>query len=274
MFIVAFFFKKNLCDLWDSFFYIAVCNLFSLIAVFISGFLLTLVPTILVRTEIKDFCVFIVIIFGCFLFSLVYFSTGKNATRISNSNFPRYVDFFLGFRNSIVDAVLLGSFIGMLICAIIVSLPYYLLKWEETRRLYQAFFATVIFWFLISTFFALQWFLGVKSFLGTGFFKCLKKCYILFFDNLDFTFVLFLINLANLLVTVLTFGIFPGLAGIAVTNVNAFRLILQKYYWLEKQQDFPRAKNRKIPWNELLSEDIKILKNRTVMGLFFPWVHE
>ena len=268
----GFFFKKNFCDVWDNFFYVAVCNLFSIGAVLISEFLLTLVLSISLQGGFKALCIFVVIIFVCFLFSLIYISNGKSATRISNFSLPHYADFFSGFRNTFVDAVLLGFFEGILICIVIISLPYYFLKWAETKNLLQAFFVATIFWFLIMTLFALQWFLGIKNILGDNFFKSLKKCYILFFDNLGFTFALLLINIANILITVLTFGLFPGLAGIAVTNVNAFRLILRKYDWLEKQKECSKVKNDEIPWDELLTEDKNTLGKRTLKGLFFPWV--
>ena len=272
--MISFFLKKNFCDIWDNFFYIVVCNFFLIITVFISGFLLTMTLELSSQFNSNTLCVFVIIIFDCFLLSLIYFSNGKNASRIANFDFPRYVDFFSGFRNTFVDAIFLGFFEGILICTVIVSLPYYFLKWEETNKLLYAVFAAAIFWFLIATLFALQWFLGVKTTLGGSFFKCLKKCYILFFDNLGFTIVLFGVNTANVLITILTFGLFPSLAGIAVTNTNAFRLILQKYHWLENHDKLFQAKNRKIPWNELLAEDKHTLGNRTLKGLFFPWLDD
>ena len=266
-----FFLKKNFCDVWDNFFYIVVCNLFVIMSVFISGFLITMVSATSLQGGFKTLCIFAVIILDCFLFSLVYFSSGKSAFQISNFNSPRYIDFFYGFRFFFIDAALLGFFEGILIYTSIISLPYYFLRWEETKNVLQAIFAAILFWFLVATLFALQWFLGVKTILGNSFFKCLKKCYILFFDNLGFTFLLFFVNIINVLITILTFGLFPNLMGIAVTNVNAFRLILRKYNWLEKQNKLFQPKNQQIPWNELLSEDKNILGSRTIKGLFFPW---
>lgn len=268
----AFFLKKNLCDVWDNFFYIVICNFFLMIAVFISGFFFTMTLTLSLQLGLKALCIFIMIVFNCFLFSLFYFSNGQNASRISNFDLPRYSDFWRGVRNALIDAIFLGFFKGLLICTICVSLPYYCLRWEETKNFIQAIFAAASFWFLVVTVFALQWFLGIKTILlEDSFFRCLKKCYILFFDNLGFTIALFGVNIANVLITILTFGLFPGLSGIAVTNVNAFRLILLKYDWLQTQDKLSLSKKRKIPWDELLVGDKNILDNRTVKGLFFPW---
>lgn len=270
----GFFFKKNVCDIWDNFFYVVVCNIFSIIATFVSGFLFNLILMIASERKFKVLYIFIVVIFGCFLLSLVYFSNGKSAFRIANFDVPRYSDFFLGFQDSIFDAALLGFLEGILIYTTIVSLPYYCLKWAETKNLLQAIFASAIFWFLFATLFALQWFLGFRIILGNGFFKSLKKSYILLLDNLGFSLFLFLVNIANILLSILTFGLFPGLAGIAVTNVNAFRLLLRKYDWLETQSAFSTHTSKKIPWADLLADDKTAFGNRTVKGLFFPWLDQ
>ena len=103
-------------------------------------------------------------------------------------------------------------------------------------------------------------------------FKCLKQCFILFFDTAMFTIGIFFHNIILLLLTVVTFGLVPGINGITVSTTNALRLRLYKYDWLEENDAFNDIeKRRNIPWDELLEEDKESLGPRKLASFLFPW---
>lgn len=104
-----------------------------------------------------------------------------------------------------------------------------------------------------------------------GFFKCLKKSYLLLLDNLGFTFALALVNFLNLLITLFTFGLCPGLTGIIITNMNALRLRMYKYDWLEVNPGLSMQERKDVPWDELLAKDKKTLGPRPLKSFIFPW---
>ena len=107
--------------------------------------------------------------------------------------------------------------------------------------------------------------------MNNGFLKCLKKCYIITFDNLGFTLGLTFLNIAHLLLTVITLGITPGLTGITITNTNALRLRLYKYDWLEVNPELSNKEKKRVPWNELLARDKEILGPVTFKTFIKPW---
>ncbi|MGN0730116.1 hypothetical protein [Treponema sp.] len=264
-----FFFKKNICDVWDNLFYVVVCNFFSLLALFASVFLFLF--SLNSSGRIASLSVAASVILGCVLVCTVGFAAGKNAAAVADFRIPRYRDFFEELFRSLKPGALFGLFLGGLACVAYVSVPFYFKMWKSTGSYVWFVFMVLIFWFLVTTFFALQWFLPVRSLLNNGFKKCLKKSYIIFFDNIGFTFALSFVNFLNLLLSIFTLGIFPGMTGVVITNTNAMRLLLYKYDWLEVNPGLSAAERRKVPWSALIARDKKTLGARTIKGFFFPW---
>lgn len=267
----GFFFKKNLCDVWDNLFYVVVCNFFSLIALFISYLLFIFAYSCPFSGVARAALMLASVMAGCILICSVGFAAGKNAAKIANFNAPRYSEFFREILSSLKSSALLGLFLGALICIAAVSLPFYLRMWSSSKNFVWFVFMILIFWFLVTTFFALQWFLPIRSLMNNGFKKCLKKSYIIFLDNIGFTFALSFVNLLNLLLTVFTFGLYPGMTGIVITNTNALRLLLYKYDWIEVNPGLSAKERKNVPWNDLLAKDRKLLGPRTLKGFIFPW---
>jgi len=102
--------------------------------------------------------------------------------------------------------------------------------------------------------------------------KCLKKCFIVFFDNTGFSIFMAFYNLVMIVLSVFFVGFVPSLAGILIADTNAMRLRLYKYDYLEEHPELKTKKERKqIPWEELLYDDKETLGPRNFKSFFFPW---
>lgn len=267
----GFFFKKNTCDLWDNLFYTVICNSFSLAALFASFLMLAAALNAPLSGGLKAGTVLISLAAGCTLTCTVTIALGDNAARISQFNSARYGNFFRRIASSLKDGALCGIFLAAVISIAVISMPFYYRMWNSSRNPLWFVFMVIIFWFLVTTVFALQWFLPVRSLLHNGLLKCLKKSYIIFFDNMGFTFAVTLVNILNTLISVITFGLYPGTAGIVLTSTNALRILLYKYDWLEVNPGLSPKECRNVPWSDLLAKDKKTLGPRTLKGFFFPW---
>lgn len=271
----GFYFKKNLCDVWDNIFYVVITNFFALLSFFIVFALFKFELSMNLAQEYAKLVYFATFLFSCVLVCTVAFTGGKNAFNAANFNTPRYGDFFGNFLPSIKDGLFAGIFIGMVSLVGSVSIPFYFRMWKpadgSTGSILWLAFIVVIFWFLVTTFFAMQWFIPVRVIMKNGYFKCLKKCYILFIDNMSFTFGMFGVNILNLLLTVVTFGLFPGMTGIIFTNMNALRMRLYKYDWIEVNPDLTPEERRNVPWDDLIAKDMKTLGPRPLKSFIFPW---
>ena len=144
----GFFFKKNLCDVWDNLFYVVVCNFFSLVALFVSYLIFMFAYSSPFSGEFRTALIFASVMVCCILICSTGFAAGKNAAKISNFNAPRYSDFFKEFLASFKSGALFGLFAGALICIAAVSLPFYFRMWKSSGSYVWFVFMVLIFWFL------------------------------------------------------------------------------------------------------------------------------
>ena len=102
--------------------------------------------------------------------------------------------------------------------------------------------------------------------------KCLKKSFIIFFDNAGFSVFMLLYNTVLLAMSVFLFFLLPSAAGITLALTNALRLRLYKYDWLENHPELKTRKEQKnIPWDELLQNDKDMVGHRSFKSFIFPW---
>jgi hypothetical protein len=123
--------------------------------------------------------------------------------------------------------------------------------------------AGLLFWSLVITALALQFFLAGMNRLDTKCRKTFKKCFIILADNTGFSLFCMLAGLilSALLVT------FP--VGLILFTDEALRLRLLKYDWLEAHPDAPHR--ARIPWDTLLSSDRETTGTRSWRDFVFPW---
>ena len=137
------------------------------------------------------------------------------------------------------------------------------------------FVGALLFWVDIFIALSLQWFVPIRSTFHNKFFKCLKKCFIIFMDNTGFSIIMALYHLLLIALSVLPIGFFPSLAGVSISKHNAFRLRMYKYDYLEEHPELKTPKERrKIPWEELIFDDREALGPRKLRSFLFPWKEE
>ncbi len=271
----GFFFKKSFFDVWDNLFFVIICNFIFLIVLTLCGVIVCL-PSVLDFAEgAKNIMFFFCTVAASVIFFIFVFAQESNIGKISRAEVPRYSDFFFGILRNAKNGALFGLLVGVLYNVSAVGLPFYLNLWNSSRESVSGIMAfvslVVLFWAVVTTFLSLLWFLPIHAVLGNGFLKTLRKCFIVFLDNPGFTFGMLFVLIVNLAFSVVTIGLLPGVNGMLVTSVDAFRLRLYKYDWIEVNPDLSRAERRNVPWTELLAKERKLLGKRTLKNFFFPW---
>lgn len=271
----GFFLKKNFCDVWDNMFHLVILNLFLLACTAASVAFVIFSVYIPGPEEIKVLYQIVAFFIACALLGVLVFAEGENAAKIADFGTPKLKDYFLNIVPSIKDGAAFGLFIGILTAVATVSVPFYFRVWipadGSEGSVIGLVLLMVVFWAVFITVMALQWFLPIRSIMHNPFIKCLKKCYILFFDNAGFTFALFLSNIVRLIITCFTLGIIPSINGITLANTNALRLRLYKYDWIEVNPGLTKEQLKQVPWDELLQNDKNTLGPRKLKSFFFPW---
>ena len=250
----GFLIKKSFCDGWDNLLSVILTNVIFLFLgigiVFLNAF-----------AYLSKFQLFMILAFiiAFILISIVALAYGESAAKIANFEGIRYADFFKAIPSVFKDALFLGLLTSAVLIISTFSIRYY---WSLNTMI-----GSCIFYIL-----SIQWFVPLRSLLKNNFKKCLKKCFIIFFDNTGFSVFMGIYDLVLIAFSVLFIGFFPSIAGIIIANTNALRLRLYKYDYLEEHPELKTKKERRqIPWEELIYEDRETLGPRKLKSFIFPW---
>ncbi len=270
-----FFFKKNFADIWDNLFHLLIVNLTYLVLIGLCIFTVIGIGKLNLDEAKRTLAYILAVMVLCPLFSVFIMAEGGNCEKISVYDQPKLRYYFASIKTSLKDGILFGLFIGLIICVSWVSLPFYFNIWLPSGETHGNFIGilmmAMVFWAELISLLALQWFMPVRNLMHNNFRKCLKKSYIIFFDNVGFTIGLALVNLLNIIITVFTLGLLPGFSGIQLTSTDALRLRLYKYDWYEVNPGMTKAQRKEVPWDDLLANDKKLLGKRNFKSFLFPW---
>lgn len=263
----GFLIKKSFCDGWDNLISMIITNviiLFTILGTMYVSSLAVKLDNILIIGAI-----FIV---ACVLISILVFAYGENAAEIADFNGISLGDYFKAIPGVLKDGTLFGLLVAAIVIVSFFAFDYYFV---QMNSLLGIFFGGVILWCDVIAALTLQWFLPLRSILHNDFKKCLKKSFIIFFDNTGFSVLVAFYDLICVAFTVLFIGFLPGFAGILINNTNALRIRMYKYDYLDEHPELNNRKDRKhIPWEELIYDDREALGPRKLKSFLFPWKEE
>ncbi|MDR0567870.1 MAG: hypothetical protein LBG87_01505 [Spirochaetaceae bacterium] len=255
--MIGFLIKKTFFDLWDNLFRIALINL---------GFIASAAIPIFIPSLLQGIPLLSMAVFGAGVLWCVIYLAGASLCLKSISDYGAFG--FGDFFSKLKEAWLPGLGMGGLLCLIAilgyVAIPFYL----GMSPLIGLLLAAVIFWTMIISILAFQFFFPIRARLDRNLLKVIKKCFLIFFDNPLFCVFSFLYSLATLAVSTFLAFLVPGPAGMLLYLDEALRLRLLKYDWLEANPD---ANRRKIPWDALLIEEREKTGVRSLRNFIFPW---
>jgi hypothetical protein len=262
--MIRFLLRKFFYDLWDNLFTIILLNLGFLCLVVLA---LT-VPSFLAFYPPLSVAAFVVLVAAAFVYVCAAALSLKAASDYRSFG---AADFFGALKPACLSGLVLGGLFLAGFFLIRFTVLFYLARGGFAGVMFAAF----CFWTALVLAAAFQFLPAVFSRLEKRPLKAVKKCLIIFFDNIPFSFFS-LFFAAVLSAPVILFPAFPLLY-----LDEALRLRLLKYDWLEAQAPDEKAagkpvlengkKSRKIPWREILAEDMEKTGKRTWKDFVFPW---
>ncbi|QEJ93830.1 hypothetical protein [Treponema phagedenis] len=259
--MIGFFLKKNFLDGWDNFLSIIILNLIFIFLCF-GGFFLAHLT--LFNTYLSIAVLFLMIV----CISVFSLAVSMMQAKVANYKSFSSSDFFSAIKETWMHGVLFALVQLLIFFLLLTALPYYF----SLQNFLGTVFGITVLWIFIIVELSLLWFLPLRAQLEKNFIKCIKKCFIIFFDNSGFTLFMFAYTIFLIALTPVFAFLAPNLSGIILAWNNAFKLRLYKYDWIEANPDIPIQKARKqIPWDELLEDDIETVGNRSFKNLIFPW---
>lgn len=269
----GFIIKKSFCDDWDNLLSVVIVNLISvtigLLLLLLCANITPVIKDLDENTLVPFFIMIGALLIGSIFISIINFAFGELAAEIANFNGIRLVDFFKAIPGVLKDAVLYGIMIAVMIIISLFCLDFYFLKMQSLAGF---FIGSLFLWVDLFLILSLQWFVPIRSLMKNDFKKCFKKCLLIFFDNTGFSILMAIHNLVLIAASVFLVGFFPSFAGIMIAKTNALRLRLYKYDYLEEHPELQtKAERSKIPWDELIYDDVEALGPRKLRSFLFPW---
>ena len=272
--MLGFFFKKNFYDGWDNVLFIFVPNLILDVFFLIGGGLFYL------GTKVNGTAG--IIIWGCTVLlvitagSILSLAWAESAAKIADYESAEIKPFFTSLKTCIKDGILYGIvFFAVLIISAAGIIFYFRPVSGATLPFIGLMAGSVFFWIMLTIISALFWYPSLRAIMHNPFKKSIKKCFIILFDNIGSCVVLGIYNFFLLIISIVMVGLAPGLGGIGLSRVNFLRILLKKYDYLEIAEKEAAGKKpvfrNKIPWQELLKEDIEITGSRSIKSFFMPW---
>jgi len=255
--MIGFLIRKNFYDLWDNLFKICLINLGFLASISFPIF----VPQLFRAVPLLGLGTLLIGILWCF----VYLSAAAASLRcISDYDNFGFADFFENLKKTWPLGLVAGgmAFFGYILCTVVI--PFYL----SMESMLGLILAAVIFWSLVTTVLAMQFFFAVRFRLDASIAGAIKKSFIIFFDNPMFCIFTLLHNLFVLTISGFLAFLVPGPAAVLLFLDEGLRLRLMKYDWLEANPD---ADRRQIPWDALLIDEREKTGTRSLRNFIFPW---
>ncbi|HDQ13680.1 MAG TPA: hypothetical protein ENN41_02555 [Sediminispirochaeta sp.] len=255
--MTGFFLKKVFYETWDNILLLAVLNL---------GYILLLVlllalPMLAAYSPLLSLAALCALIFLFFLYTGGVARFGKELlaqTAPSLKEIPAYI------RSTWKVSFFFAGLSSLQILVLLVGFPFYL----SIGGLIGLTAASILFWVSVLWFLISQWIYPVRLQLADSIKKVLYKSLLLFFDNPGLSIFLGLYSAVLSMLSVITFFLIPGPAGVIFAHQTALQLLMHKYDYLEEN---PSADRRHIPWESLLREEREKVGTRSLRGLIFPW---
>lgn len=256
--MIGFLIKKSFFDGWDNLLTLVVLNLGYLIA-----FGLLLLASMLSETSVLLWLLFVVLA----LFFISIYNLGVNAQTFAYSRYKRegFKAFFRAIKEHFTHGLLYFAILIVIsLCALYV-IPFYF----NMSNMIGYLLGMILVWAIVAFLLALQYYFAMCFYCEADSpFVTLRKCFGLVADNIGVTFFLVFKTLLDLVITVFTATIMPGFAGISLARMDAVKLLLKKYEFLDQN---PGSTRKDLNWEDLLYEERELVGPRSLKGMLFPW---
>lgn len=259
--MIGFFIKKAFYDGWDNLLQILFINAM-LMGIAIGGYYLAGKTATLVPLSV------LILLAAVGLDGVLLVAVSAMMSKVAAYKSYNLKDFIAAVKETWKHGFLFAGVLALAGFVFMVTVPFYMGLGNAVGFA----LAVLMFWVAVVVLLSLQWFLPIRSQLDAKFVKCLKKCFVIFFDNPGFSLFMFVYSVIVLILSMVTMMLAPGIAGLILAYNEALRLRLYKYDWLERHPELEfKAARKAIPWDELIADDVETVGDRSFRSFIFPW---
>lgn len=256
--MIGFYIKKGFFDIWDNFLGVFLMNIgyAALLALFLVSMTLGADNTAL------GYSLLVVTIL---LFS--FYSLGVSGVTYGYVHYKKlgFRAFKEAFRDHWAHAILYFLVVAAIVLCYTMIMPFYF----ALGNLFGLFLGMVVFWVGVFLILAMQFYYPLCFHVESDSpIKTLRKCFMVAGDNIGFALFMILRTAVDLVLTILTATLLPGLTGMSVIKMGAMKILMFKYDFFEAN---PGTTKKDVNWEDLLYEEKEILGPRTLKNTIFPW---
>lgn len=271
------FFRKNFYDGWDNVISLFTPNLMMDFTIIICTALCIPGVTIFKESSWYLYIWILMILIGFCAFGIISIAWAYLAAETADYGTVEFKDFFKRLKASIPDGIKYGITVLIILIFSVFNVKYFLFPANKEQSVtFAGLLAGFVYlWVSLVIFMALAWLPAVKAKMNDSYLKTVKKCFIIFLDNLFPSIVISIYDFFLCIISIIMMGSAPGLAGVGLSRANALRLILKKYDYIDElnkngeAQDSPLRRNT--PWKDLLKDDLEANPPRTFKEFWMPW---
>lgn len=256
--MIGFLFKKVFFDIWDNLLMLVLMSLGIVVPlgiVYLGSLLLDV--NVAAFFAVIAFALLLFSFYSLYLSSITFgYSRNKKGGIQAVKNALRF-----HFGHALFHFVLL-----VILCLIsLYGIPFYF----AFGNIFGIVMGMMLFWMTVIVVLAMQYYYPLCFHMeADGAFKTFKKCFILLFDNMGTSLFLALRTVVDLVLSLLTATMIPGVSGISLSRMDTTKLLMLKYDFLEANPDCTR---KDINWEDLLYEERQLVGPRSFKGMIFPW---
>lgn len=258
--MIGFLFKKGFFDLWDNLLLVGLMNI---------GYLLPLglvyLAVAVAASETSAILSIVILVLAMLLFSV--YSLGVNAITFGFSHYKKrgWTSVKEALRFHWGHALMHFGICVLIGFTCIFIIPFYL----AIGNYFGFILGFMLIWVIVAIVIAIQYFFPLCFHMEADKpLKTFKKCFLIVADNFGVTLFLLLRTILDLVLTVLTATLLPGLSGITLSRMDTLKLLMKKYDFLEAN---PEATKKDINWEDLLYEEKQLVGPRSFKNMIFPW---
>lgn len=256
--MIGFLIKKGFFDIWDNLISIVVMNLGYLVAL---G--LVVLSSYVGETSVAGGYA----ILAAAILYISFYSLGISGVTFGFSRYRKlgFRAFREAFKDHLTHALLhFALCIAIVLCFVFV-IPFYF----SMQNMLGLCLGMLLFWVMLALILALQFYYPLCfHYEADTPMATLKKCFGIFADNLGTSLFLVLRTIIDIVLTILTASLIPGLTGIGLSRMDTVRLLMKKYEFLANN---PGSTKKDINWDDLLYEERELVGPRSIRNMIFPW---
>ena len=173
-----------------------------------------------------------------------------------------------GFFSEIKKRIKYGLFHYLVTMLILVGTLFVGPAYLSLGSLMGYFTGTLVLWVALAVLLAMQYYYPLCFYCPhKGPLQIFKLCFAFFLDNFGYTLFLMIRTIFDLVVSVLSALLVPGLAGVAVSRTTMVRLLIIRYEYLDNHVGIPK---KQADWDEMLFDESERLRDRNLLDAVFP----